>query len=87
MVIKKLNSGGKLTMTSQIDTLEMLQIQLKKDTNQASVFEVAQIQLEKAVKKMNLDPNILAQLKEPEKILIVSIPVKMDNGTVKVKEE
>jgi glutamate dehydrogenase/leucine dehydrogenase len=36
---------------------------------------------------MNLDPNILAQLKEPEKVLIVSIPVKMDNGTVKVKEE
>jgi glutamate dehydrogenase len=71
-------------MTSQIDTLEMLQIQLEKDTNQASAFEVAQIQLEKAVKKMNLDPNILAQLKEPEKVLIVSIPVKMDNGTVKV---
>ncbi|NCO24667.1 MAG: glutamate dehydrogenase [Candidatus Infernicultor aquiphilus] len=59
-------------------------IQLEKDTNQASAFEVAQIQLEKAVKKMNLDPNILAQLKEPEKVLIVSIPVKMDNGTVKV---
>ena len=74
-------------MTSQIDTLEMLQIQLEEDTNKASAFEVAQIQLEKAVKKMNLDPNILAQLKEPEKVLIVSIPVKMDNGTVKVKEE
>jgi glutamate dehydrogenase len=65
----------------------MLQIQLEKDTNKASDFEVAQIQLEKAVKKMNLDPNILAQLKEPEKVLIVSIPVKMDNGTVKVQEE
>jgi len=84
MVIKKLNLGGKLTMTSQIDTLKMMPIQLEKDTNQASAFEVAQIQLEKAVKKMNLDPNILAQLKEPEKVLIVSIPVKMDNGTVKV---
>ncbi|WP_406607518.1 Glu/Leu/Phe/Val family dehydrogenase [Candidatus Infernicultor aquiphilus] len=71
-------------MTSQIDTLKMMPIQLEKDTNQASAFEVAQIQLEKAVKKMNLDPNILAQLKEPEKVLIVSIPVKMDNGTVKV---
>jgi glutamate dehydrogenase len=33
---------------------------------------------------MNLDPNILAQLKEPERVLIVSIPVKMDNGAVKV---
>lgn len=84
MVIKKINLGGRLMMTSQIDTLEMMKIQLEKDTNKASAFEVAQIQLEKAVKKMNLDPNILAQLKEPEKVLIVSIPVKMDNGTVKV---
>jgi len=33
---------------------------------------------------MNLDPNILAQLKEPERVLMVSIPVKMDNGAVKV---
>jgi len=84
MVIKKINSGGRLMMTSQIDTLEMMKIQLGKETNKASAFEVAQMQLEKAVKKMNLEPNILAQLKEPEKVLIVSIPVKMDNGTVKV---
>ena len=47
-------------------------------------FEVAQIQLEKATTKMNLNPNILAQLKEPERVLMVSIPVKMDDGTVKV---
>lgn len=49
-----------------------------------NVFEVAQVQLEKAAAKMNLDPNILAQLKEPERVLMVSIPVKMDDGTVKV---
>lgn len=49
-------------------------------TNQTDVFEVAQIQLEKAASKMNLDPNILVQLKEPERVLMVSIPVKMDDG-------
>ncbi|MHC2994973.1 MAG: Glu/Leu/Phe/Val dehydrogenase [Candidatus Atribacteria bacterium] len=49
-----------------------------------NVFEVAQVQLEKAAAKMNLNPNILAQLKEPERVLMVSIPVKMDDGTVKV---
>ncbi len=53
-------------------------------TNQIDALEVAQIQLEKAANKMNLDPNIFAQLKEPERVLTVSIPVKMDDGTVKV---
>ncbi len=71
-------------MTNQIDTFEMLQMQLKKDTNKIDAFEAAQIQLEKAVSKMNLDPNILVQLKKPERVLMVSIPVKMDNGAVKV---
>ena len=71
-------------MTNQIDTFEMLQMQLKKDTNKIDAFEAAQIQLEKAVSKMSLDPNILVQLKKPERVLMVSIPVKMDNGAVKV---
>jgi len=71
-------------MTNQIDTFEILQMQLEKDANKMDAFKIAQIQLKKAANKMNLDPNILAQLKEPERILIVSIPVKMDNGAVKV---
>ena len=54
-------------MTNQIDALEMLQIQLEKDVNQMDTFEIAQLQLEKAASKMNLDPNILAQFKEPGK--------------------
>jgi len=33
---------------------------------------------------MNLDPDVLAQLKKPERVLMVSISVKMDDGTVKV---
>lgn len=84
MVIKKINLGGKISMRSQIDTFEMLQIQLEKDVNKIDAFEVAQLQLEKAASIMNLDPNILIQLKEPERVLMVSIPVKMDNGAVKV---
>jgi glutamate dehydrogenase/leucine dehydrogenase len=71
-------------MTNQKDTSEILQTQLEKGANKMDAFEVAQIQLEKAANKMNLDPNILTQLKEPERVLMVSIPVKMDDGTVKV---
>ncbi|MDD5015150.1 MAG: Glu/Leu/Phe/Val dehydrogenase [Atribacterota bacterium] len=62
----------------------MLQIPLEKDVNKINVFEVAQIQLKKAANKMNLDLDILAQFKEPEKALTVSIPVRMDYGVVKL---
>lgn len=41
-------------------------------------------QLEKVKNLINLDENIYAQLQAPQKFLEVSIPVKMDNGTVKV---
>jgi len=72
-------------MANQMDTFKKLQMKFEeKDTNKKDVFKITQIQLEKAANKMNLDPNILAQLKEPERVLTVSIPVKMDDGTVKV---
>ena len=47
-------------------------------------FENALIQLEKAAKIMNLDKNIYEILKQPDRVLTVSVPVKMDNGDVKV---
>lgn len=71
-------------MANQIDTFEMLQMKLEKDADKIDTFKMVQIQLEKAAHKMKLDPNILAQLKKPERVLMVSIPVKMDNGAVKV---
>lgn len=47
-------------------------------------FENAMQQLNKAAKIMNLDSNIHEILKQPERILTVAIPVKMDSGEVKV---
>ena len=47
-------------------------------------FENAQKQLDKAAKIINLDKNTLEILKQPKRVLQVSIPVKMDNGKVKV---
>lgn len=41
-------------------------------------------QLDKAAKIMNLDKGIHAILKQPDRVLTVSIPVKMDNGEVRV---
>ncbi|KAA8922200.1 Glu/Leu/Phe/Val dehydrogenase [Thermoplasma sp.] len=47
-------------------------------------FEMALQQLEKAAAVLKLDEQALEILKQPEKILQVSLPVRMDNGKIKV---
>ena len=47
-------------------------------------FENALKQLEKAADIMNLDKNIHEILKRPDRVLTVSVPVRMDSGDVKV---
>jgi glutamate dehydrogenase/leucine dehydrogenase len=47
-------------------------------------FEIAVRQLEIAGEKLKLDPNVVNVLKHPRRIITVSVPVKMDDGTVKV---
>ncbi|MEG2068275.1 MAG: Glu/Leu/Phe/Val dehydrogenase [Acidaminococcaceae bacterium] len=49
-----------------------------------NIFEMAKIPLNKAIEVMKLDPGAAAIIEQPERTLEVSIPVKMDNGTVKV---
>ncbi len=47
-------------------------------------FLVAQAQLDEAAKHLKLDPAAHAILREPQRELHVSIPVRMDNGQMKV---
>ena len=47
-------------------------------------FVVAQKQLDQCAKILNLDPGIQAMLRVPVRELHVSLPVRMDDGTVKV---
>jgi len=49
-----------------------------------SAFEIAQAQLDKAAAELNLDPATHAILREPMRELHVSLPVSMDDGTVRV---
>jgi len=49
-------------------------------------FEMAKKQIDIVAEVMDLDPNILKLLKRVERSLIVSIPIMMDDGTVKVFE-
>ncbi|HMQ14782.1 MAG TPA: Glu/Leu/Phe/Val dehydrogenase dimerization domain-containing protein, partial [Phycisphaerae bacterium] len=39
---------------------------------------------EAAAAVLNLDPNTAARLRRPERIVIVSVPTRMDDGSVKV---
>ncbi len=47
-------------------------------------FRLAVAQFDQAAERMNLDHNLRERLKLPERSLVVSIPIRMDNGTVKV---
>jgi glutamate dehydrogenase (NAD(P)+) len=47
-------------------------------------FRLAVAQFDQAAERMNLDPNLRQRLKLPERSLMVSIPVRMDDGTVKI---
>ena len=47
-------------------------------------FEIVQQQISEAAKYLNLDPAIEAVLREPKRVLTVTFPVKMDDGTTRV---
>lgn len=47
-------------------------------------LESAQKQIKDACDALNLDPSMYKLLKEPKRIIEVSIPVKMDNGSLEV---
>ncbi|MEM3151435.1 MAG: Glu/Leu/Phe/Val dehydrogenase dimerization domain-containing protein, partial [Candidatus Bathyarchaeia archaeon] len=47
-------------------------------------FEEAVKQIERVAKRIGINEDIIEQLKHPRRVLIVSVPVRMDNGQVKV---
>jgi glutamate dehydrogenase len=49
-----------------------------------SAFQNAMTQLKAAADVLKLDAGIFAELSAPKRLLTVSIPVRMDNGTAKV---
>ncbi len=46
--------------------------------------EMAVKQLEAAAQKLDLDPNVAARLRRPDRALIISVPTRMDDGRVHV---
>jgi glutamate dehydrogenase (NAD(P)+) len=49
-----------------------------------NIWEQALVQLDQAARVMNLDPNVHEVLRHPKRILEVAVPVRMDDGAVKV---
>src|SRR4030081_1067065 len=47
-------------------------------------FRIAQIQFDMAAEDLKMDPGLRQILRSPKRVMEVSIPVKLDNGQVKV---
>lgn len=52
----------------------------------ASIFEEAIGRLDSAAPHVDIDPEVLAKLRHPQALLQVSIPVRMDDGSLRVFE-
>lgn len=50
----------------------------------ANVFEMAQAQVKRACDKLGMEPAVYELLKEPRRVIEVNIPVKMDDGSIKI---
>jgi len=51
-----------------------------------SFWNMACQQLDRVAKRMNLDPNIHAKMRHCQRALVVSVPIRMDDGRVQVFE-
>lgn len=52
----------------------------------SDLYRNSVVQLSEAAKTMKLDPNIAERLKVPKRALIVSVPIRLDDGTIRVFE-
>lgn len=55
-----------------------------RDVLSENPYEMAVAQLEKCAGIMKLDPNVLEYLRFPKRVLSVFVPVRMDNGKIRV---
>ncbi len=53
---------------------------------ESPLYQMVVRQFNKAVERMKLDPGIVERLRYPQRSLIVTFPVKMDNGQVEIFE-
>jgi glutamate dehydrogenase (NAD(P)+) len=54
------------------------------ETNKINPWEMVQAQIDKAVRYIDCDANMIEKLRYPERSLLVSVPVRMDDGRLRV---
>ncbi len=54
------------------------------DTQKINPWEMVQAQIDKAVRHIDCEPYMIEKLRHPERSLLVSVPVRMDDGSLKV---
>ena len=52
----------------------------------SDLYRNAVLELQEAADTMKLDPNIAERLKVPKRAMIVSVPIRLDNGSIRVFE-
>lgn len=57
---------------------------MKKDTHKNNPWQRAQFQLHSAISKTKIDKLLALELEQPDRVVEVSVPLRMDNGIVKV---
>ena len=57
---------------------------IAKPTEDLNPFRIAMLQFDLAAEKLNLDAGLREVLRSPRRALTLSLPIKMDNGTIKV---
>ena len=63
-----------------MDAIPTKDAQAKPIFEESPVFQMAVRQLDTVAAAIDLDPNILERLRWPKRAVIVSVPIKMDNG-------
>ena len=54
------------------------------ETQKINPWDMVLAQIDKAAKHMDCDPNMIEKLRYPERALLVSVPVRMDDGRIRV---
>src|SRR5512136_301116 len=57
---------------------------MTEDTHKINPWQMVLAQIDKAARYLKCDPDMIEKLRYPERSLLVSVPVRMDNGRIRV---
>jgi glutamate dehydrogenase (NAD(P)+) len=82
--LKNGNAGGKKKMASANKAVPQPMMPRMAPREELNPYRISQIQFDMAAEFLKLDPGLRQILRTPRRVLEVAVPVKLDNGQVKV---